>query len=140
MAGFQKVAQLMDDDVLHAPFRQQQQVGREADGLVLEVAHAPARDGGFVVDQQGLHAHDFGVAFHHGLDECFQLAQRIVGLLLGTERQLVVEVAAFLLTLISLLARLFNPVAVLFNKSLYYGLGQSDGSRDVDVAILGNSH
>ena len=42
MARFQQMAQLMNHHMLDTPFRQQQQIGREADGLVPDVADTPS--------------------------------------------------------------------------------------------------
>ena len=42
MAGFQQMAKFMNYPVLDTPFRQQQQIGREADGLVPDVADTPS--------------------------------------------------------------------------------------------------
>ena len=42
VARLQQVAELVYHDVLHTPLGQQQQIGREADGTVLDITHAPA--------------------------------------------------------------------------------------------------
>jgi hypothetical protein len=42
MAGFQQMAQFMNHHMLDTPFRQQQQIGREADGFVPDVADTPS--------------------------------------------------------------------------------------------------
>ena len=41
VAWFQKMAQFMNHHVLDTPFRQQQQIGGETDGLVLDIADTP---------------------------------------------------------------------------------------------------
>ena len=41
MAWLQQMAQFMNHHVLDTPFRQQQQIGREADGLVPDIADTP---------------------------------------------------------------------------------------------------
>ena len=42
MTGFQQMAQFMNHHMLDTPFRQQQQIGREADGLVFDIADSPS--------------------------------------------------------------------------------------------------
>ena len=41
VTGFQQMTQFMDHHMFNAPFRQQQQIGREADGLILDIAYTP---------------------------------------------------------------------------------------------------
>jgi len=43
MAGFKQMAQFMNHHMLHAPFRQQQQISGKTDAAVLHVANAPTR-------------------------------------------------------------------------------------------------
>ena len=41
VAGFQQMAQLMNHYMLDTPFRQQQLIGRETDGIILDIADTP---------------------------------------------------------------------------------------------------
>ena len=49
----------MNHNVLDTPFRQQQDVGRDADAAVFDIALAPARDSGLVIDDAWLNTHLF---------------------------------------------------------------------------------
>ena len=41
VAGFKQMAQFMNYHMLDTPFRQQQQIGRETDRLILDITDAP---------------------------------------------------------------------------------------------------
>ena len=57
VTGFQQMTKLMNHHMLDAPFRQQQQIGREADGLILDIADTPTRDHRLVIDHRRGHTH-----------------------------------------------------------------------------------
>ena len=46
VTGFDEVAELVDDDVLDAPLGQQQQIEREADTTLLDMADSPGPHAG----------------------------------------------------------------------------------------------
>ena len=50
VAGFQQMTQFVDNHMFYAPCWQEQQIGGEADRLVSDVAHAPARNHRLVVE------------------------------------------------------------------------------------------
>lgn len=50
VTGFQQVTEFVNDYMLDTPLWQQQQIGRETDAAVFDIADAPARNHRLVID------------------------------------------------------------------------------------------
>ena len=57
VTGFQQVAKLMNHHMFDTPFWQKQQIDRETDGLVLDIADAPSRNHCLVRNNGWFHVH-----------------------------------------------------------------------------------
>ena len=125
VTGLQQVAELVDHYVLDAPVGQKQGVGGDAHLAGADIALAPTRLEGSIVDGAGLDIHLAGVMLYQRTDDSGQTIDSGTALGSGGQGQLGVESIALLDTLQGTLAGGDYPVGMLADKGLDNGTGQA---------------
>lgn len=140
MTRFQQMAKLVHHDVLHTPFRQQQQIERETNFACPHITLSPTGDGRFVANHRRTDTHLLRMPLHHRFYQGFQPRHSLDLLSLRRQRQLTIELRPFLMFLTGSLSGLVYPVTMLFNESLHHPSWQSYRRRHVHIAIFHDAH
>ena len=140
MAGLQQMAQFMNHHMLHAPFRQQQQVSGKADVALLHVANTPTRYHRPETDSGRTDTHLLCMPFYHRFYQRSYPLRSLHPLSLCRQWQLTIKICPLPLSLSGLLSGLRNPFQMLVDERLHLFSRQTDGCRHMHIAILHDAH